>query len=231
MTDNKMKIIIHKDGPFEVIGGIPISQKTISHGPGGVLILKKIKDYKPTDPNRYFLCRCGNSKNAPFCDGTHEKIEFDGRETAGYSKYMDRAQLQSGPDLDLFDDDRCAFARFCHRERAEVWTLTDRSDDPENKREAIEGITVCPSGRLVARDKDGKIIEKKFAPEIEIVEDPLKGCSAGIYVKGGIELIGADGKSYEIQNRMALCRCGQSSRVPFCDATHVSTQFNDGDQE
>ncbi len=125
------------------------------------------------------------------------------------------------------DDNRCAFARFCHRQRGDVWTLTDNSDDPENKKEAIEGATVCPSGRLVAAEKDGKVYEKKFAPEIEIISDPLKKCSAGIYVKGGIELIGADGKKYEIQNRMALCRCGNSSRIPFCDATHVGIGYKD----
>ena len=26
---------------------------------------------------RYTLCRCGGSKNKPFCDGTHWNIEFD----------------------------------------------------------------------------------------------------------------------------------------------------------
>ena len=32
---------------------------------------------RPRDPGRYALCRCGGSKNKPFCDGTHWAIEFD----------------------------------------------------------------------------------------------------------------------------------------------------------
>ena len=33
---------------------------------------------KPRCPDRYALCRCGGSKNKPFCDGTHWAIRFDG---------------------------------------------------------------------------------------------------------------------------------------------------------
>ena len=33
---------------------------------------------KPACPTHYMLCRCGQSKNKPFCDGTHYYVDFKG---------------------------------------------------------------------------------------------------------------------------------------------------------
>ena len=216
-----MKIKIIENGPYEVTGNIPLTHKEIARIEPDALGLRKIADIIPDNPQQYRLCRCGKSKTMPFCDGTHVACKFHGTEVADKRNYELRARTQYGLDLDLMDDRRCAFARFCHRMQSEVWTLTAESDDPIRRRAAIAGITTCPSGRLVARDKDGNIIERKFAPEIEIVEDPMRRCSAGIYVKGGIQIESADGTIYEVRNRVALCRCGRSRNMPFCDASHV----------
>ena len=32
----------------------------------------------------------------------------------------------------------------------------------------------------------------------------------------------ADGKTYEIRNRMTLCRCGRSDNKPFCNGSHAA---------
>ena len=39
-------------------------------------------------------------------------------------------------------------------------------------------------------------------------------------VTGEIELIDADGNVFETKKAVSLCRCGLSSRKPFCDGTH-----------
>jgi len=222
--DQKGKIKIVKDGPYIVSGGVPLAEK---------IIVAKGKKYEYQlgrelpQAETYALCRCGKSKNTPFCDGTHMESHFQGEETASKEKYLDRTEFFKGPGVDLLDDDRCAFARFCHRDSGNAWELTELSDNEEYIAEAIRAACDCPAGRLTAVDKDGTIIEAELVPEIDIIQDPERGASAGIFVKGYIPIESADGSVYEVRNRAALCRCGKSRNMPFCDATHITVRFND----
>jgi len=219
------RIRILPNGPYLVGGSVPLSEKRITPDGNAYLLLEG----RPLpQAETYALCRCGRTKNPPFCDGSHLSNGFDGTETASRRTYEDRADIEYGPELDLLDDDRCAFARFCHREPGDVWELVDESDDPQKKREAIIGSIECPSGRLVAVEKDGRRIEPEYAPAIEVAQDPENECSASLFVKGGIPLESSDGTTYEVRNRIALCRCGRSKNKPFCDMTHVTTGFDDG---
>jgi CDGSH-type Zn-finger protein len=54
-------VSVTKDGPYWVTGGIPVTMST-----GQALEVR----------NRVTLCRCGQSKNKPLCDGTHSAIKF-----------------------------------------------------------------------------------------------------------------------------------------------------------
>ncbi|MEI7942253.1 MAG: CDGSH iron-sulfur domain-containing protein [Candidatus Riflemargulisbacteria bacterium] len=222
---NNQKIRIIKDGPYIVTGGIPLSEKVIV-SKGNVNVFEEGRLFP--QQKEYALCRCGNSKNAPYCDGTHQDIEFDGTETASKAKYLNRAELLEGPELDLLDDNRCAYARFCHQKHGNVWQLTERSNNETFKAEAIKAASECPTGRLVAVDKDGKHIEPTHIPSIDIIQDPEENVSSGLFVKGYIPIESSDGETYELQNRVMLCRCGQSKNKPFCNADHVSAEYNDG---
>lgn len=90
---------------------------------------------------------------------------------------------------------------------------------------AIRAACECPAGRLTAYDKDGKPYEDVLEKEIVVIQDPEKNCSGGYYVKGGIKLISAEGREYEVRNRYVLCRCGHSRDMPFCDASHIGYRF------
>lgn len=59
----EIKINCMKNGPFEILG-----KTVITDGNGKVV--------SANDQETYHLCRCGGSKNKPFCDGTHSRIHF-----------------------------------------------------------------------------------------------------------------------------------------------------------
>jgi 3-phenylpropionate/trans-cinnamate dioxygenase ferredoxin subunit len=44
-------------------------------------------------------------------------------------------------------------------------------------------------------------------------------------VQGSITLLDAEGNQYQASDTIALCRCGHSSTMPFCDGTHEKTNF------
>ena len=176
------------------------------------------------------LCRCGHSKNKPFCDGTHEKIHFEGKETATRQPFARQAETYDGPTLTLSDaENLCAFARFCDP-GGKIWSLIENTDDPKARELVIREAMNCPSGRLVLHDKKtGKQIEPEYPePSIGVIEDPVIGCSGPLWIQGGIRIESEDGKPYERRNRVTVCRCGASVNMPFCNGSHASIMFKDG---
>jgi CDGSH-type Zn-finger protein len=60
-SESEPEILIAPNGPYVVSGGIELSDTTWGEG---------------VSKNEYTLCRCGGSKNKPFCDGAHWFIKF-----------------------------------------------------------------------------------------------------------------------------------------------------------
>jgi CDGSH-type Zn-finger protein len=227
MKEDK-KIKITKNGPYCISGNIPLEKELVVADEDNEP-LKWEKGEKIKANKEYYLCRCGKSSNKPFCDGTHQKIRFDGTETASKKDYKKQAEVLSGPEIDLMDaPNLCAGARFCHR-KGGTWELTENSDDPIAKKIAIKQACDCSSGRLTAIDKKtGKAIEPEFSPSISVTEDIPAQVSGPLWVKGKIPIESSDGKIYEARNRQTICRCGKSSNKPFCDGSHLRSGFNDG---
>jgi CDGSH-type Zn-finger protein len=228
MGNNEKKIKIVKDGPYLVSGSLPLGKDIEVIGSDGEPEKWAKGESLPLKEN-YALCRCGRSAAKPFCDGTHIKTGFNGTETAQRKNFKDIAEKNPGPGVDLHDAECfCSIAMFCHR-AGDAWNLTEKSDDPACKKIAVEEACDCPSGRLVAYDKQtGEPIEPAFEPSIGLVEDTKKNVSGPLWVKGRVPIVSSDGFQYEVRNRMTLCRCGNSSNKPFCDGSHIDTKFNDG---
>ena len=220
-----LSVVVSKDGPYIVAGDAPLTEQVIvANAEGDSLQWREGSAYEA--PAKYALCRCGHSHKAPFCDGTHAKIGFDGTETAPRSLYSEQATVFDGPVLALLDAQRlCAYGRFCDP-NGKVWNQAAHTDDPEIRAMFLRQVHHCPAGRLVAFDKAaGKTIEEKLSVAIGLIEDPVEDCSGPIWLRGGVSLTSADGYDYEVRNRMTVCRCGASKNKPFCDGSHASIGF------
>ncbi len=66
MAEVRIKTL--KDGPYEISGVVELVDASRA-----AFNLKEEKIY---------LCRCGQSANRPFCDGTHAKVGFKSGESA-----------------------------------------------------------------------------------------------------------------------------------------------------
>lgn len=61
----EVKITLFDNGPIEVVGPVTLCNENGEAIPS---------DFGPEEP--FYLCRCGQSKDKPFCDGTHDDCGF-----------------------------------------------------------------------------------------------------------------------------------------------------------
>jgi CDGSH-type Zn-finger protein len=227
------KITVTVNGPYLVRDSLPLArQHIVTNAQGESLGWREGEAVAAPATGGYALCRCGQSGTKPFCDGSHQRAGFDGTETASHEPYAAQAERIEGPTLVLDDASAlCAFARFCDRE-GQVWHLVMQSDQPAAARLVTQQAGDCPGGRLRAGQREqgqghGQALEPRFEPSIGLVQDTAKGVSGGLWLRGGVAVIGADDRAYEVRNRVALCRCGASANKPFCDGAHVAVSFKD----
>jgi CDGSH-type Zn-finger protein/truncated hemoglobin YjbI len=200
-----------------------------THGPYRVVGEVTICDAEGTPlrhAGTWCLCRCGGSRNKPFCDATHGVKGFDGAESADHGSIADRRDRYVGDGITVFDDrSRCAhFGQCTDRLPAVFRAGAEPFVDPHAAAaDAIAAVVAgCPSGALAyRRGPTGVPVEVAVQPTITpIVDGPYR-------VRGAIQVVGADGRAYERRERQTLCRCGQSGNKPFCDGSHWYAGFRD----
>jgi CDGSH-type Zn-finger protein len=169
------------------------------------------------------LCRCGDSKNKPFCDGTHSSNGFTDRKVTDSRK--NRREVYRGKRITIFDNRAiCAHAGYCSdglksvfRYGVEPWI------DPDGAAvdEVIATIRKCPSGALSYAIEGKEGVAPERPPKVEVTDN-------GPYaVSGGIELMNVEFGDGASREHYTLCRCGASANKPFCDGSHWRVEFKD----
>ena len=226
-SDPSISVEVMKNGPYRIHGTPQLQVQVItqnSEGKSGSFVAGQSFPVK----DGTMLCRCGHSKNKPYCDGSHLKVGIDLAETASFAPLLDGATEIDGPEVSLTDNETyCAFARFCDNGQR-IWGEVQIAGE-QHADLAVSMAHRCPSGRLIVWDNATRApIETAEPAALWLLEDPAEGCSGPLALRGGIRVQSASGESYEIRNRQTLCRCGESSNKPFCDGTHASMKFKDG---
>jgi CDGSH-type Zn-finger protein len=217
---NQPHIQIEADGPYIVTGSPKLARRIRVQNTAGESVSWQAGDDYPAQPARFKLCRCGRSRNKPFCDDSHEEAAWDSQLTADRAPGETRRQLFEGIGMIMTDDNSlCAGFAFCDRFGG-VWEEINDTSDPQVRKRLKEQIAMCPSGRLQYwRKKGGAPEEIGYEPMIAVIPN------GPYWVLGGIPVETPDGFVYEVRNRQLLCRCGQSKNKPFCDGTHWDIRF------
>ena len=210
------------NGPLLVQGEPPVVRKTAVQSEHGEPLTWNTGDRLETSGN-FALCRCGESSNKPFCDGTHASVGFAPDESAATSSYEDRADTLGGTGITVHDDRSiCAHAGFCGTRVTNIWKQVPETEDSIVRLAVINEVEKCPSGAITYRfDGHETDTEPDYAVQVGIVDD------GPIWVAGSIPVTKSDGESLEIRARVTLCRCGQSSNKPLCDGSHYDAGFKD----
>jgi CDGSH-type Zn-finger protein len=225
MADNQeKKIEVRADGSYKVLGDIPLVRKTqVVSEYGEPLTWQKGETIPTGQP--YTLCRCGESKNKPFCDGSHCEEPFDGTETADTRPTAERQEiLPGGTKIEVKRDmSLCMESGFCGNRLTNIQKMLAQTDDPQVRLQIISMVQNCPSGAYVfSAEPGGPEIEPDLPQQIAVTtEMTSKGPIPGpLWVTGNILIERSDGEPFETRNRVTLCNCGKSKIKPLCDGTH-----------
>jgi CDGSH-type Zn-finger protein len=228
MTDtnngNQKKIEIEWNGPYQVDGEIPLVRKIQVVSEFGEPIAWQTGETLKSR-GHYELCRCGHSKDKPFCDSSHLEFDFDGTETASTQPDVEnRVRLAGGKNIIVRQNDSlCADSGYCGLRNTNIAKLLAGSADTQVRLQVMAMVEHCPSGSYTyAVEEDGPEIEPDLPQQIAVVtEITADGPIAGpLWVTGGIPIKRSDDLPVEPRNRVTLCCCGESNNKPFCDGTH-----------
>jgi CDGSH-type Zn-finger protein len=193
MSD-RLSVVVLPDGPLEITGA-----RSLTFG-GAPL---------PADGTIY-LCRCGQSANAPFCDGSHRRVGFDG---GNAPRPTHEVKVWEGRTVRTrFNPNTCMHVFLC--KPLNDLRARELAGDDSAAAEIAAVVQSCPSGALTWEAKGD-------------VASPPGEAPADVAIQEGGEVriqcahdINAERMEHQPDDRATLCRCGLSANKPWCDGRH-----------
>ena len=205
------------------IGSGAVKTPEIQERDGGPLVVFRLPVFSGVDGEALerkpsmALCRCGASKNKPYCDGSHNQIAFDSRPSDDRTK--DEILTYEGSEITIhYNRLLCSHAAECGtRQKAafdssrKPWIITDNA----SKEDIMDVVEACPSGALRFSLPSGEPQHARVEAEGITIEPDGPYRVTGIPLASARQAKGASAEKY------VLCRCGASKNKPFCDGSHV----------
>ena len=124
----------------------------------------------------------------------------------------------------IWEPSKCIHSAICFRNLPQVFNPRIRpwvNMEGGTSEQIIAQVNACPSGALQIEQKKSQevIAQTNTQTLIEVV---LNG---PLLVKGVVQLKHSNGLEENSTIQTALCRCGASSRKPFCDGSHRKISF------
>lgn len=177
------------------------------------------------------LCRCGASKNKPFCDGSHMAAGFN---SAPDHKKIRNNELRYSGTIDgrevtvSYTPVLCSHAGECAKLASAVFNPSEKpwiKPEKGSLDDILAVMAACPSGALRVS------VTEQSPQHLTCGDVEIKIEQHGPYWVKNVPLdaefngVGASRAKY------VLCRCGLSKNKPFCDGSHYDESWRDNQKE
>ena len=132
-----------------------------------------------------------------------------------------KKEYQKGATTVVWEPGKCVHSEKCWRGLIEVFNPKKKpwiNVDGASEDRIIDQVGHCPSGALSIRSNTN-LESNEVATSINMV------ANGPLLISPPVQITFPDGSEREEERPIALCRCGHSSKKPYCDGSHKKMNF------